>query len=181
MESLKIITRSNSLRIAEYAFRLAREKGRRRVTAVHKANIMWVTITNILFSNIQVLCNVKKNKFIFERFLMVEMLRADFFALTGNLVTDCSCSAAGKLPQATQTSHLTAWLWTTPLCRWWSLNSTLLFALKRTHMWSLCLCVFSAGVQAPAVWCDGDAQSVRECSKQRVCRPGGRAWPCARR
>lgn len=40
VESLKIITRSNSLRIAEYAFQLAREKGRRRVTAVHKANIM---------------------------------------------------------------------------------------------------------------------------------------------
>uniref|UniRef100_A0A8C6L061 Isocitrate dehydrogenase (NAD(+)) 3 non-catalytic subunit gamma n=1 Tax=Nothobranchius furzeri TaxID=105023 RepID=A0A8C6L061_NOTFU len=40
VESLKIITRSNSLRIAEYAFQLAREKGRRRVTAVHKANII---------------------------------------------------------------------------------------------------------------------------------------------
>ncbi|KAJ0064291.1 hypothetical protein NL108_001609, partial [Boleophthalmus pectinirostris] len=40
VESLKIITRNNSLRIAEYAFNLAREKGRRRVTAVHKANIM---------------------------------------------------------------------------------------------------------------------------------------------
>ncbi|XP_055043348.1 isocitrate dehydrogenase [NAD] subunit gamma, mitochondrial isoform X2 [Misgurnus anguillicaudatus] len=40
VESLKIITRLNSLRIAEYAFKLAREKGRRKVTAVHKANIM---------------------------------------------------------------------------------------------------------------------------------------------
>ncbi|KAJ8397008.1 hypothetical protein AAFF_G00010620 [Aldrovandia affinis] len=40
VESLKIITRLNSLRIADYAFKLAREKGRRRVTAVHKANIM---------------------------------------------------------------------------------------------------------------------------------------------
>ncbi|XP_062397235.1 isocitrate dehydrogenase [NAD] subunit gamma, mitochondrial isoform X1 [Sardina pilchardus] len=40
VESLKIITRHNSLRIAEYAFKMAREKGRRRVTAVHKANIM---------------------------------------------------------------------------------------------------------------------------------------------
>ncbi|TSL61275.1 Isocitrate dehydrogenase [NAD] subunit gamma 1, mitochondrial [Bagarius yarrelli] len=39
-ECLKIITRNNSLRIAEYAFKLAREKGRQRVTAVHKANIM---------------------------------------------------------------------------------------------------------------------------------------------
>uniref|UniRef100_A0A3B3HNG9 Isocitrate dehydrogenase [NAD] subunit, mitochondrial n=1 Tax=Oryzias latipes TaxID=8090 RepID=A0A3B3HNG9_ORYLA len=40
VECLKIITRNNSLRIADYAFRLAREKGRSRVTAVHKANIM---------------------------------------------------------------------------------------------------------------------------------------------
>jgi len=40
VESLKIITRNNSLRIAEYAFKLARDKGRKRVTAVHKANIM---------------------------------------------------------------------------------------------------------------------------------------------
>ncbi|XP_030049943.1 isocitrate dehydrogenase [NAD] subunit gamma, mitochondrial [Microcaecilia unicolor] len=40
VESLKIITRVKSLRIAEYAFRLAREKGRKKITAVHKANIM---------------------------------------------------------------------------------------------------------------------------------------------
>ncbi|XP_056589190.1 isocitrate dehydrogenase [NAD] subunit gamma, mitochondrial [Triplophysa dalaica] len=40
VECLKIITRNNSLRIAEYAFKLARENGRRKVTAVHKANIM---------------------------------------------------------------------------------------------------------------------------------------------
>ncbi|MBN3320556.1 IDHG1 dehydrogenase, partial [Atractosteus spatula] len=40
VESLKIITKLNSLRIADYAFRQARQKGRRKVTAVHKANIM---------------------------------------------------------------------------------------------------------------------------------------------
>ncbi|XP_057175119.1 isocitrate dehydrogenase [NAD] subunit gamma, mitochondrial [Triplophysa rosa] len=40
VECLKIITRNNSLRIADYAFKLARENGRRKVTAVHKANIM---------------------------------------------------------------------------------------------------------------------------------------------
>ncbi|XP_006010215.1 isocitrate dehydrogenase [NAD] subunit gamma, mitochondrial isoform X1 [Latimeria chalumnae] len=40
VESLKIITKTNSLRIAEYAFKLAREKDRKKVTAVHKANIM---------------------------------------------------------------------------------------------------------------------------------------------
>ncbi|XP_004071098.1 isocitrate dehydrogenase [NAD] subunit gamma, mitochondrial isoform X2 [Oryzias latipes] len=40
VECLKIITRNKSLRIADYAFKTAREKGRSRVTAVHKANIM---------------------------------------------------------------------------------------------------------------------------------------------
>uniref|UniRef100_A0A8C9SX10 Isocitrate dehydrogenase [NAD] subunit, mitochondrial n=1 Tax=Scleropages formosus TaxID=113540 RepID=A0A8C9SX10_SCLFO len=40
VECLKIITRDKSLRIADYAFQLARKKGRHSVTAVHKANIM---------------------------------------------------------------------------------------------------------------------------------------------
>lgn len=40
VESLKIITEKASLRIARYAFELARREGRHRVTAVHKANIM---------------------------------------------------------------------------------------------------------------------------------------------
>ncbi|XP_012999805.2 isocitrate dehydrogenase [NAD] subunit gamma, mitochondrial-like [Cavia porcellus] len=40
IESLKIITKAKSLRIAEYAFQLAQKMGRRKVTAVHKANIM---------------------------------------------------------------------------------------------------------------------------------------------
>ncbi|XP_055464318.1 probable isocitrate dehydrogenase [NAD] gamma 2, mitochondrial [Psammomys obesus] len=40
VESLKIVTRAKSLRIAEYAFKLAQKMGRKKVTAVHKANIM---------------------------------------------------------------------------------------------------------------------------------------------
>ncbi|GCC40510.1 hypothetical protein chiPu_0024925 [Chiloscyllium punctatum] len=40
VESLKIITRRRSLRLAEFAFGYARRHGRRRVTVVHKANIM---------------------------------------------------------------------------------------------------------------------------------------------
>jgi isocitrate dehydrogenase (NAD+) len=40
IESLKIITEKASRRIAEFAFRHARENGRKKVTAVHKANIM---------------------------------------------------------------------------------------------------------------------------------------------
>lgn len=40
VESLKIVTEAASLRIARYAFELARHEGRGKVTAVHKANIM---------------------------------------------------------------------------------------------------------------------------------------------
>lgn len=40
VESLKIVTRDKSLRIAEYAFQYAVSNQRRKVTAVHKANIM---------------------------------------------------------------------------------------------------------------------------------------------
>lgn len=46
-ESIAIITRYGSLRIAEYAFDHARRLGRKRVTAVHKANIL--KMTNGLF------------------------------------------------------------------------------------------------------------------------------------
>jgi isocitrate dehydrogenase (NAD+) len=40
VESLKIITEKASTRIARFAFDYARSHGRKRVTAVHKANIM---------------------------------------------------------------------------------------------------------------------------------------------
>uniref|UniRef100_H2YB56 Isopropylmalate dehydrogenase-like domain-containing protein n=1 Tax=Ciona savignyi TaxID=51511 RepID=H2YB56_CIOSA len=40
VESLKIITAENSLRIARFAFEYAQRNSRKKVTAVHKANIM---------------------------------------------------------------------------------------------------------------------------------------------
>ena len=40
VESLKIITEKASTRIARYAFELARKQGRKKITGVHKANIM---------------------------------------------------------------------------------------------------------------------------------------------
>ena len=42
-ESISIITRRGSERIVEYAFRFAKTRGRRRVTLVHKANILKAT------------------------------------------------------------------------------------------------------------------------------------------
>ncbi len=40
VESLRVITEKASTRIAKYAFQFARDHGRKKVTAVHKANIM---------------------------------------------------------------------------------------------------------------------------------------------
>ena len=40
VQSIKVITREASRRVAEYAFQYAKENGRKRVTCVHKANIM---------------------------------------------------------------------------------------------------------------------------------------------
>lgn len=40
IESLKVITKAASMRIAEYGFEFAYLSGRKKVTAVHKANIM---------------------------------------------------------------------------------------------------------------------------------------------
>ena len=37
---IKVITRTASIRIAEYAFKFAHQLGRKKVTAIHKANIM---------------------------------------------------------------------------------------------------------------------------------------------
>jgi len=42
-ESIKIITRKASERIAKFAFELARKEERKKITAVHKANIMKCT------------------------------------------------------------------------------------------------------------------------------------------
>jgi len=46
VESLKIITEKNSTRIARYAFDFAKRNGRKKITAVHKANIMYVSLIN---------------------------------------------------------------------------------------------------------------------------------------
>ena len=40
VESIKIITRNASMRVAKYAFHYAQLHGRKRVSAIHKANIM---------------------------------------------------------------------------------------------------------------------------------------------
>src|SRR5687767_9934863 len=57
VESLKIITERASTRIAQYAFEYAKANGRKKVTAVHKANIM--KLSDGLF--LECFYNVAKN------------------------------------------------------------------------------------------------------------------------
>lgn len=40
VESMKVVTKSNSERVARYAFEFAKRTGRKRITTIHKANIM---------------------------------------------------------------------------------------------------------------------------------------------
>lgn len=40
VESMKVVTNSNSERVARFAFDFARRHGRKKVTTIHKANIM---------------------------------------------------------------------------------------------------------------------------------------------
>lgn len=42
VQSIKLITEEASTRVAEFAFKYAQENHRHKVTAVHKANIMFV-------------------------------------------------------------------------------------------------------------------------------------------
>jgi len=57
VESIKIITEKASTRIAQYSFEYARANGRKKVTAVHKANIM--KLSDGLF--LECFYNVAKN------------------------------------------------------------------------------------------------------------------------
>lgn len=49
VESLKVMTKENSLRIAKFAFDYATQYSRAKVTAVHKANIMLVAVSGALW------------------------------------------------------------------------------------------------------------------------------------
>lgn len=40
VECLKVVTRDNSDRVARFAFDFAKRHGRKKVTTIHKANIM---------------------------------------------------------------------------------------------------------------------------------------------
>ena len=106
MESLKIITEKASTRIAKFAFDFAREHGRKKVTAIHKANIM--KLTDGLFLNCarkmaEGYADVRFNDLIVDNAclqLVLDPLKLDVLLLEnlyGDIVSDLAAGLVGGL------------------------------------------------------------------------------------
>jgi isocitrate dehydrogenase (NAD+) len=104
--SLKVITRVASLRIARYAFNYAMRMGRKRITAVHKANIM--KLSDGLFLRCcrevaQDYAEIKYSELIVDNASMQLVMRPETFDvlllpnLYGDIVSDLAAGLVGGL------------------------------------------------------------------------------------
>jgi isocitrate dehydrogenase (NAD+) len=106
VESLKIITRYASTRIANYAFAYSRQNGRKKVTAVHKANIMKLSDGLFLRCCREVAANypdIAYNELIVDNASMQLVMRPESFDvlllpnLYGDIVSDLAAGLVGGL------------------------------------------------------------------------------------
>ena len=106
VESLKIITRFASMRIANYAFAYARKNGRRKVTAVHKANIMKLSDGLFIRCCREVATqypDIAYNELIVDNAAMQLVMRPETFDilllpnLYGDIVSDLAAGLVGGL------------------------------------------------------------------------------------
>lgn len=104
VQSLKIVTREASLRIARYAFEFARTHKRKKVTAIHKANIQKFTDGMFLECCREVSTeypDIKFNDMIIDNCCMQLVMRPEQFDvmvtpnLYGNLVTNVAAALVG--------------------------------------------------------------------------------------
>jgi isocitrate dehydrogenase (NAD+) len=106
VESLKIITEKASTRVAVFAFEYARKNGRKRVTAVHKANIMKLSDGLFLESTRNVsrdYSDISYDERIVDAACMQLVMRPDKFDvlllpnLYGDIVSDLCAGLVGGL------------------------------------------------------------------------------------
>lgn len=106
VESLKIITRAASVRIARYAFAYARKNKRRKVTAVHKANIMKLSDGLFIRCCREVAADypdIAYNELIVDNASMQLVMRPETFDilllpnLYGDIVSDLAAGLVGGL------------------------------------------------------------------------------------
>jgi isocitrate dehydrogenase (NAD+) len=105
-QGLKVITSHASIRIARFAFEYARKRGRKKVTAVHKANIMKLTDGLFLDSARQVAAEYPEIQFdhkIVDNLAMQLVLNPNQFDvlllsnLYGDIVSDLCAGLVGGL------------------------------------------------------------------------------------
>ena len=106
VESIKIITRTASVRIARYAFEYSKKNGRRKVTAVHKANIMKLSDGLFLRCAREVAAEypeIAYNELIVDNASMQLVMRPETFDvlllpnLYGDIVSDLAAGLVGGL------------------------------------------------------------------------------------
>ncbi|MGB9459188.1 MAG: isocitrate/isopropylmalate family dehydrogenase [Bryobacteraceae bacterium] len=106
VESLKIITENASLRIARAAFQFARREGRKKVTAIHKANIMKLSDGLFLKCCRQTAAQfpeIAYNELIVDNACMQLVMRPETFDvlvlpnLYGDIVSDLAAGLVGGL------------------------------------------------------------------------------------
>ena len=106
VESLKIITRYASMRIANYAFAYSRKNHRKKITAVHKANIMKLSDGLFIRCCREVAANfpdIAYNELIVDNASMQLVMRPETFDvlllpnLYGDIVSDLAAGLVGGL------------------------------------------------------------------------------------
>jgi len=106
VESLKIITRNASMRIARAAFEYARREGRCKVTAIHKANIMKLSDGLFLQCCREAAANfpaIEYNELIVDNACMQLVMRPETFDLLvmpnlyGDIISDLAAGLVGGL------------------------------------------------------------------------------------
>ncbi len=106
VESLKIITRTASIRIARATFKFARREGRKKVTAVHKANIMKMSDGLFLKCCREIAAEypeIKYEELIVDNACMQLVMRPETFDLLllpnlyGDIVSDLAAGLVGGL------------------------------------------------------------------------------------
>lgn len=106
VESLKVITEYASKRIAHFAFKYARRMGRKKVAAIHKANIMKLSdglFLNSIRAVAQEYPEIKLEEFIVDNCCMQLVMRPERFDvlllenLYGDIVSDLCAGLVGGL------------------------------------------------------------------------------------
>ena len=106
VESIKVITRYASMRIANYAFAYSQKNGRRKVTAIHKANIMKLSDGLFIRCCREVAANypdIAYNEMIVDNASMQLVMRPETFDvlllpnLYGDIVSDLAAGLVGGL------------------------------------------------------------------------------------